>query len=255
MGSNKRNTIQMQNTELDNMKFNELLNKLKEGFLVTINVDMIMKMQKNKEFWKVCQQADYRVCDSQILLYASRFLRTPIKERISGSDFFPAFCKYHKINFDIKIFLLGAAEGIAEKAKQRINRKVGRHIIIKTHSPSFGFENNEAEIDKIIKLINNSGATVLAIGVGAPKQEIWINRYRHKLPNIKIFMAIGATIDFEAGNVKRSPRWMSRIGLEWMYRLFSEPRRLWKRYLIDDLPFFLLLIKYKLRLYKNPHNE
>ncbi|MEM7726985.1 MAG: WecB/TagA/CpsF family glycosyltransferase, partial [Cyanobacteria bacterium P01_A01_bin.45] len=100
--------------------------------------------------------------------------------------------------------------------------------------------------------INNTDATVLAIGVGAPKQELWIAKHREQLKKIKIFLAIGATINFEAGKVKRSPKWMSEIGFEWLYRLLSEPKRLWKRYLLDALPFFTLILKQKLQLYKNP---
>ena len=95
----------------------------------------------------------------------------------------------------------------------------------------------------------------MAIGVGAPKQEKWICKYKHKLPNIKIFLAIGATIDFEAGNIKRAPKWMSDIGLEWLHRLLSEPKRLWKRYLIEDLPFLWLILEQKLNLYKLPTIE
>jgi N-acetylglucosaminyldiphosphoundecaprenol N-acetyl-beta-D-mannosaminyltransferase len=162
------------------------------------------------------------------------FLGTPLKEKISGSDLFPAFYEYHKNNEDIKIFLLGAREGVALEAQKKINSKIGRPIIVGAHSPSFGFEKDEEECSKMIELINQSGATVLAVGVGAPKQEKFICKYKDKLPNIKIFLAIGATIDFEAGNIKRAPKWVSEAGLEWLYRLLSEPKRLWKRYLVPD---------------------
>ncbi len=220
-----------------------------------VNVDMLMKMQNDKIFWNVCQSAEYRVCDSQILMYSSRFLNTSIVEKISGSDFFPEFCQYHRSNPQIKIFLLGAKDGVAETVRRRLNEKIGREIIVHAHSPSFGFEKDEIECEKIVELINNSSATVLAVGVGAPKQELWISKYRRELTNVKMFMAIGATIDFEAGNVKRAPEWMSRSGLEWLYRLMSEPRRLWKRYLIDDMPFIILLLKQKFGLYANPHKD
>ena len=101
-------------------------------------------------------------------------------------------------------------------------------------------------------MINQSEATVLAVGVGAPKQEKWIYKYKNFLPNIKIFLAIGATIDFEAGNIKRAPKIVSNLGFEWLYRLLSEPKRLWKRYLVDALPFFWLILQQKLNLYKKP---
>jgi exopolysaccharide biosynthesis WecB/TagA/CpsF family protein len=84
--------------------------------------------------------------------------------------------------------------------------------------------------------------------VGAPKQEKWIHKYKAQLPNIKIFLAIGATIDFEAGNKKRAPKWVSESGLEWLHRLFSEPKRLWRRYLIGGPLFCWLVLKQKLQL-------
>lgn len=235
------------NTQIDNLSMAELLERLQEGVVFTPNVDHLMKLQKDPDFVECYKYADYRVCDSKIVEYASKFLGTPVKEKISGSDLFPAFYNYHKNNESIKIFLLGAKEGVAQKAQAAINDKVGRQMIIDTYSPSFGFENNEQECRDIIEQVNRSGATVLAVGVGAPKQEKWIVRYKHLMPNVKIFLAIGATIDFEAGYKKRSPNWMSELGVEWLHRLMSEPTRLWKRYLLDDLPFLSLILQQKAR--------
>jgi N-acetylglucosaminyldiphosphoundecaprenol N-acetyl-beta-D-mannosaminyltransferase len=241
------------NCNLTNIKISELLIKLTEGIIVTPNVDHLMQLQKDEVFYKVYQQADYVICDSKLVQLGSKFLGTPIIEKISGSDFFPAFCEYHKANDKIRIFLLGSArQDIVDTAQVNINQKIAREIIIQGLSPSFGFEKNEEECQKIICLINESGATVLAVGVGAPKQEKWIMKYKDQMPNVKIFMAIGATIDFEAGNIKRAPQWMSNHGLEWLYRLISEPKRLWKRYLVDDIPFFWLILKQKVGLYRNP---
>jgi N-acetylglucosaminyldiphosphoundecaprenol N-acetyl-beta-D-mannosaminyltransferase len=245
--------IQLLNISINNMTLNELLNTLQFGGIVfTPNVDHLMKLQRNQEFYRVYQEADYRVCDSQILRYASRFLGNPIKEKISGSDLFPAFYNFYKYNRRIKIFLLGGLGDAAQRAQHNINSKVGRDIVVAAYSPSFGFEKNEEECQKIIKMINASGATVLAIGVGAPKQEIWISKYRNQLQNIKTFFAIGATINFEAGDVERSPKWMSQVGLEWLYRLTTEPRRLWKRYLLDGIPFLWLIIQQRFQFYTNP---
>ncbi|MBE9192475.1 WecB/TagA/CpsF family glycosyltransferase [Gloeocapsopsis crepidinum LEGE 06123] len=241
--------INILNIEIDNLTKRELLTQLKSGVVFTPNVDHLIKLQKDKEFYTSYLMADYKICDSQILMYASKFLNTPIREKISGSDFFPAFYNYHKNNEDIKIFLLGAKPGIAKKAQQRINQKIGRNIIVGYYSPSFGFEHNNEECKEIIEVINQSEATVLAIGVGAPKQEKWLCRYKNSLPNINIFLALGATIDFEAGNLKRAPKWMCNMGFEWLHRLLSEPKRLWKRYLVEGLPFFLLILNQKLNSY------
>ncbi len=248
--------INLLNLNIDNITMLELLEKLRFGGVVfTPNVDHLMKMQKNYEFYLAYQKADYIVCDSKLLVYASNFLGTPIQEKISGSDFFPAFYNYYKHQEQIKIFLLGGLGKTAEIAQQKINSKVGRDIIVATYSPPFGFENDWQECQKIVELINHTKATVLAIGVGAPKQELWLYKFKNQLEYVKIFLAIGATINFEAGHMKRAPKWMSEVGLEWFHRLLSEPRRLIKRYLLDDLPFFWLILKQKFRLYKNPLSQ
>ncbi|MGB3512946.1 MAG: WecB/TagA/CpsF family glycosyltransferase [Microcoleaceae cyanobacterium] len=247
--------INVLNISIDNLSTQELLHKLDlyGGILFTPNVDHMINLQKDEDFYYAYQKADYRVCDGQILRYTVKLiLGESIKEKISGSDFFPAFCDYHKYNKNIKIFLLGAAPGVAKKAQENINNRVGQKLVEAAYSPSFGFEKTEKESLEIIELINNSGANVLAVGVGAPKQEKWIIKYKDKMPNIKIFMGIGATIDFEAGHKPRAPQWVSDAGLETLFRLFSEPKRLWRRYLINDPPIFLWLIKQKLNLYKNP---
>lgn len=247
-----RDQVGILNVAFDNLSFQELLETLHEGVVFTPNVDHLMKLQKDPEFFKTYLTADYRVCDSQILMFAAKFLGTPLKEKISGSDLFPAFCRFHRNNDDITIFLLGGAEGIAEKAKHRINSKIGRDIVIGAHSPSFGFEKNEAECLALIDLVNQSEATVLAVGVGAPKQEKWISKYRDRFTHVKIFLAVGATIDFEAGSINRAPKWMSHLGIEWIYRIYSDPKRLWKRYLIEDLPFIGLLLQQKFGKYRPP---
>jgi N-acetylglucosaminyldiphosphoundecaprenol N-acetyl-beta-D-mannosaminyltransferase len=241
-----RNAVNILNVEIDNLSMQEFLGELKQGIVFTPNVDHLMKLQHDQAFIAAYQQADYRVCDSQVLLYAAKFLGDPIKAKISGSDLFPKFCDYHAENEDIKIFLMGGAAGVAAQARHRINQRIGREIIIADLSPSFGFEKNSRECLNIIKLIRRSSANVLVVGVGAPKQEIWIAKHRHMLPNIDIFLAVGAAIDFEAGNKPRSPKWMSHFGIEWLHRLLSEPKRLGKRYLIEDMPFFSLLLKQKL---------
>lgn len=159
---------------------------------------------------------------------------------------------YHKNNPEVKIYLFGAAPGIADIAMQKINEKVGREIVVGAYSPSFGFEKNEDECERIVDMLNKSDANVLVVGVGAPKQEKWIYKYKDKLKNIKIYLAIGATIDFEAEKVKRAPVIMQKLAIEWLYRLVKEPKRLWRRYIIEDMPFFALIIKQKRGKYQNP---
>lgn len=245
--------INFLNITINNISLSELLAELtvKGGLIVTPNVDHLVKLQTDSEFLKVYHVADYVVCDSKIIQFVLKLLGKPIKEKISGSDLFPAFYHYNRDNEDVKIFLLGAMAGIAEKAKQNINQKVGREMVVGALSPSFGFENNEGECLEIIEKINESGANVLVVGVGAPKQEKWILKYRKYLPQIKLFLPVGATIDFEAGYKERCPKWMSNMGLEWLHRLLSEPQRLWKRYLVDSMPFFLRTIQHHFNIYQH----
>ncbi|MEB3252426.1 MAG: WecB/TagA/CpsF family glycosyltransferase [Cyanobacteriota bacterium] len=241
-----RQRVEILNVPIDNISVSEFLSQLKQGVVFTPNVDHLMKLRKDQDFVEAYGQADFRICDSQVLMLAAKFLGKPIKAKISGSDLFPLFCDYHRQNENIKIFLLGGAEGIAARAQANINARIGREIIVQSHSPSFGFENNPEECNQILEMIRHSSANVLVVGVGAPKQEKWIAKYKHQLPSIDIFMGVGAAIDFEAGHKPRAPQLISQMGLEWLYRLLSEPNRLWKRYLLDDLPFLWLILKERL---------
>ena len=247
--------IKILNCDLDNYSKIQILEEFHSGILIPVNVDMLIKMQKDEEFYMCCKNATFAINDSQIIRFSTKLLGNPITETISGSDFFPLFYMYHKNNEDVKIFLLGAKEGIGKKAMEKINTKVGRSIVVEAYSPPFGFENNLVECKKIIEIINESNATVLAIGLGAPKQEKWVFKYKNKLTKIKRVLCVGPTIDFEAGVISRAPIFIRSIGFEWLYRLYKEPMRLWKRYLIDDVPFIKLVLYQKFGKYKNPFKE
>ena len=246
-----KNRIRILNVEIDNITQEELLAQLKKGVLVTPNVDDIMKHQRDEEFHLYASQAEFCVCDSKIVLLASKFLGKSLKQAIPGSGFFPEYCEYHK-NDDIKIFLLGAKDGVGEEAKRRINQRIGREIVVGSYSPPFGFEKDEKECEHIVNILSKSSANVVLVGLGNPKQTKWIYKYKDRLPNIDLFLALGATIDFEAGNIKRAPKIVQKLALEWLYRLYKEPKRMYHRYLIEDMPFFWLLLKQKLGKYKNP---
>lgn len=150
------------------------------------------------------------------------------------------------------MFLLGAKNGDAQKAMNIINKKVGRDIVVGAYSPSNGFEKKPDENELICKKINLSGANVVLVGVGCPKQEKWIDKYKVLMPEVDIWMALGATIDFEAGNIKRAPKIWRKLYLEWFYRFLQEPRRLFRRYFVDDPMFFWYFLKQLLGTYKSP---
>ena len=247
--------IKILNAALDNISQDELLKQLKQGVLVTPNVDQIVKMQYDKEYFDIVKRAEWCVCDSKILYLSAKLLGTPLPEAIPGSSFFPAFYEYHKNDENCKIFLLGAMDGVAQKAMERINKKVGRKMVVGAYSPSYGFEKKQDENEKILRLINESGANVVLVGVGCPKQEKWIDKHKAQMPGVDVWMALGATIDFEAGNIKRAPMIWRKLYMEWFYRFLQEPKRMYKRYFIDDPKFFWYLLKQMFGFYKNPFEQ
>ena len=244
--------VKVLNIDILNITRQQLLENLHEGVLITPNLDHLIKLQKDKEFYDCYKKAGWVVCDSNILRLFSKLLKKPFVEAIPGSSFFTSYYMYHKDDADCKIFLLGAKEGVAAKAMERINAKVGRQIVVGAYSPSFGFEKNEEECKEIVNIINKSGANVVLVGVGAPKQEKWIMKWKQLMPGVKVWMALGATIDFEAGNVKRAPKIYQKLAMEWLYRFTREPKRLFHRYFVDDMKFFWYFGKQLLGIYKDP---
>lgn len=236
------------NIEVDNLTMDEALKRIdkliidkKPSYVVTPNVDHIVKLDTDSEFQQVYKEADLILTDGMPLIWISKIKKTPIKEKVSGSDLFPRVCELASER-GYKVFLLGAAEGVAARAAENLKKKYDKLNIVGTYSPSFGFEKKDKEIQEIIKMINDAKPDILAVGLGAPKQEKFLYKYKEKL-NVPISLAIGASIDFEAGNINRAPKWMQNIGLEWFYRLCKEPRRMAKRYLIDDINIIKLLFK------------
>ena len=242
--------IKFMNTEVDNLTMEEalveidnLIKQNKNSYVVTPNVDHIVQLEKGGEIVEVYKDADLILTDGKPLIWISKLYKNPIKEKISGSDLFPLLCKMASEK-KYKMFFLGAAEGIAAKAAENLKNKYEGLSVVGTYSPPYGFENDEKEIDKIIKMINEVQPHILIVGLGCPKQELFIFHYRNRL-NVPISLGLGASLDFEAGNIKRAPKWMSNCGLEWLYRIFQDPKRLVKRYLIDDLRIIKLTVKYR----------
>ena len=237
-------------TEIDNLTRREalieaqrLIEQKRPAYVVTPNVDHIVKLEKDNEFRRVYQNADLILTDGKPLIWISKWLKTPIKEKISGSDFFPDLCEI-AARKGYRIFLLGAAEGVAKKAAIHLEQQYPGIKVTGVYSPPFGFEKDIVETQHIIELVKDARPDILAVGVGAPKQEKFIYHHYQEM-GVPLSLAIGASIDFLAGNVERAPRWMSKHGLEWFYRLMKEPRRMYKRYLIDDIAILRIMAKYK----------
>ena len=143
-----------------------------------------------------------------------------------------------------KLFFLGATEGVAAKAAENLSNKFKGLQVVGTYSPPFGFENNQIEMDKIKSMIKESKPDILIVGLGCPKQEKFMYHHCKEL-GVPISFGLGASLDFEAGNIKRAPRWMADHGLEWLFRITQDPKRMAKRYLINDRIILKLAIKYK----------
>lgn len=242
--------VKFLNTYIDNLTMQEaicraddLIKNKGSSYIVTPNLDHVVILEEDNEFAEIYKNADLILADGKPLIWISRFLKKPIKEKISGSDFFPNLCTLCAQN-GYSIFILGAAEGIAEKAAYNLCSRIHNLKIVGTYSPPLGFENNEYELNKIKEIIKKSAPDVLAVSLGSPKGEKFV--YRHlKEYNVSLGISIGATIDFEAGNVKRAPKWMSECGLEWSYRIIQDPKRLIKRYWNDAIKIIPIINKYK----------
>jgi len=244
--------VRLLNVEVDNLTMKELVENFREGLLLTLHVDMIMKLQKDREFFEILPQFDVITCDSQILTVAAKLLGTPLKERVSGSDYFPLFYEKFKADPSVTVFLCGGAPGVAAAAAKKVNEKVGREMIVGTDSPPFDYDKKPGEIDRMIERINASKATVLLVGLGAGRQEKFIVRHRARLPLVKTYLPLGGTLDYEAQTLKRPPAWITDAGFEWLYRLLREPRQRWHRYLVHQPPVLWHLLKQRLGLYRNP---
>ena len=249
--------IPLLNIAVDDVALVDLLERFDRGVLVTPNVDHLMLLQRDARLLAAYRRAEYVTVDSQIVFWALRWLGRPVREKISGSDFLPAYCAHHAARAwqghrARRLFVLGGRPGVAAAAMRAINQRAGFGLVVAAHSPSMRFADDAAECAQVIELIRASGADVLVVGLGAPKQELWIDRHRAALPGVSTFLAVGAAIDFEAGVQPRAPRWVSRAGLEWAWRLGREPGRLWRRYLLRDPMFFWLLLRERLGRYRDP---
>lgn len=243
------------NIFIDNCTMEEAINRIdfliiqrKNSIVVTPNVDAIINLQKNQEYKAAYDKADLILTDGFPILWLSKKYATPIKEKISGVDLFPKVCELAEKKA-YSVFLLGAKKDVAEMAKKNLIAKYPKLKIVGNFSPDLGFEKNQKSVDEVISLVNLAKPDILIVCLGAPKQEIFMNKYRERL-NVPISFGLGATLDFMAGVVRRAPKWMQNHGLEWLFRLTQEPKRLFKRY-FSDLRIFSLTRHYYSKRKKN----
>lgn len=244
--------IRFMNTEIDNYTMDEavdaidrLIQKDKNGYVVTPNIDHIVKLETDTVLQQVYANADIILTDGKPMIWMSRWYGTPIKEKVSGSDLFPRLCELAAAK-EYRVFLLGAAEGVAARAAANLQKKFPGLMIAGTYSPPFGFEKDEKELNHIIQVVAEAKPHILVVGLGCPKQEKFIYKYRNDL-KVPVSLGLGASIDFEAGIIKRAPKWMADHGFEWLYRVVQDPKRLMRRYFIDDVKIIKMFFKYRLQ--------
>jgi len=238
-----------------------------QHYITTPNPEFLLEAQKNLKFKKVLNESDINIPDGTGILWAAKYLditkkshsksiiiikwlyslllvpfcpkyiRTILKERVTGADLMNQICKNAKAN-NLKIFLLGAKEGTAKKAKQNLEIKYNGIKITGVFSGTPNIKDESVIVEKI----KTSKAQVLFVAFGAPKQELWIKRNLKKMPNIRLAIGIGGTFDFIAGIRKRAPKLMQKTGLEWLYRLLQQPSRA-KRIYNATIKFSILVLR------------
>jgi N-acetylglucosaminyldiphosphoundecaprenol N-acetyl-beta-D-mannosaminyltransferase len=249
-------SVTILNTRIDNLTMAEVLERAEiaitlavPGQIITANVDQLVGNRWDRETRSIYISAAWVVPDGVPLLWAARFLKTPLQERINGTDLMERICGL-AARKGFPVFLLGAPEGTACLAGRRLRERFPGLRVTGEYSPFYGFEDHPPEIAKIRRLLENNKPAVLFVSLGYPKGVRWIARNQAAC-GIPLAVEVGSSFNYISGRQRRAPRWMQKRGLEWFWRLLHEPRRLWKRYLLDDLPFFYYLLKQKFSMGRN----
>ncbi|MBL8932907.1 MAG: WecB/TagA/CpsF family glycosyltransferase [Archangium sp.] len=209
------------------------------GSVFTPNVDHVVNVDTDDVFAAAYQRASLSVADGMPLVWASKVLGQPLPERVAGSDLLEPTLKL-AAKRGWRVFFLGAAPGVAEKAAAVARERFGTNVV-GTDAPFVKLDDT-AQIDRIARQLADSKAEIVMMAFGAPKQELLIDRIAERVKPA-VMLGIGASLDFLAGTVKRAPAIMRSTGFEWLYRLSQEPGRLWKRYLVNDPKFAVILLR------------
>lgn len=207
-----------------------------------INADQIVKMNESEELKDIIHGADFVFADGMSIFFASKFLNTPLTERIGAIDLYESLLQVASLK-RYKIYLLGTTNDILEKAVDYYHRQYPELIISGYHN---GFWSDDEE-EKLVDEINRSSPTLLFLGISSPKKERFIQKFRHKLHSVCFALGVGGTFDIHAGVYTRAPKGIQKIGMEWFWRLLQEPQRMFLRYTINNIKFIGLLIKEMLK--------
>lgn len=210
-------------------------------YVVTPNAMHVVMLQEMESFRRVYDEAWLSLADGMSVVWACSVLGTPVPEKVSGSDLFPALCAA-AAEAGASVFFLGGRPGAAEGAASILRARHPALRVAGTYCPPMGFEKDEAESARTAAAVTAAAPDILFVGLGAPKQELWMHAHRHEL-GVPVSLGIGVSFEFVAGMVKRAPVWMQHSGLEWLHRLAMEPRRLWKRYAVTNPRFAALVLR------------
>jgi N-acetylglucosaminyldiphosphoundecaprenol N-acetyl-beta-D-mannosaminyltransferase len=205
---------------------------------VAVNAGKIVAMQKDIQLRESVNHSDLISPDGQAVIWASRFLGKPLKERVAGIDLMANLVEMAYKNHN-KIFLFGATEEVVKNV-------VGKYSEIYSPEIIAGYRNgyfSPSEEEAIAHQIADSGTQMLFVAITSPIKENFLYRHREILKNVNLIMGVGGSFDVVAGITKRAPSWMQKAGLEWFYRFAQEPQRMWKRYLVGNSKFIYLVLK------------
>lgn len=241
---------------IDKYSFDEVVERIVDHalsdrtpeYVVTPNAMHILTLQKDAHFREIYRRAFLVVPDGVSLLWAAKFLNTPLNGRVNGTDLFEKLCVVAS-KTGLKVFLLGGRPGAAEKAQETLEVRYPGLKIVGIHCPPYNFEYQPEELELINAKIKAANPDLLFVGLGAPKQEKWIAASYQEI-EVPISFGIGVSFELVANMVSRAPVWMQKIGLEWLFRLIVEPGRLWKRYVIGNPLFIWLVLKQRLGIFR-----
>jgi N-acetylglucosaminyldiphosphoundecaprenol N-acetyl-beta-D-mannosaminyltransferase len=206
--------------------------------IVTVNLDFLRLAASDAAFRETLNSADLAVPDGIPLVWLSRLARDPLPERVAGVDLVEDCCRM-AAELGRSVFLLGASESASRAAATRLRQRYPT-LRVDRYSPAFG-PISVAENDRIVRLIRDADPAFLFVALGAPRQDLWIRERLHTL-GVPVAIGVGCVVDLLAGRVHRAPSAVQRAGLEWLFRLLQEPTRLWRRYLLHDVPLLFRLM-------------
>jgi N-acetylglucosaminyldiphosphoundecaprenol N-acetyl-beta-D-mannosaminyltransferase len=204
--------------------------------VVTVNLDFLRIAKTLPQFNQIINGADLAVPDGAPLVWIARYLGLKTRERVTGPDLIEA-CAALSAEHGYRMFLLGAGPGVAEQAAAVLEERFPGSQVCGTYSPPEHAYPFPAELDDdIVSRVRAARPDALFVAFGCPKQDLWIHAHREEL-GVPVSIGVGGSFNFLNGSVARAPEGFQRWGLEWVHRLYSEPRRLWRRYLLQDAPF------------------